>query len=169
MRIDRGDARSRHRKHCPTIANTIAASTLAIAAVRTQFPKRGLLVDLHGAADLVDRPDIHGLLGSDGGDSIARLLALDPTILWRRRGLVRTLQAAGLGVVPAEAKDAEHPNFDGGFTVRRHGASRPSGLDALQIEIVRRVRRETRRRNQLIQALAQGLVRLLARQKRLVS
>jgi N-formylglutamate amidohydrolase len=59
-------------------------------------------------------------------------------------------------------------SFDGGFTVRQHGASHASGLDALQIEIVRSVRSQERRRNRLIQSLAQGLVHLLAQQARLV-
>ena len=141
---------------------------LAIAAIKAQFPKRGVLVDIHGAADLVAQPDVHVLLGSDNGNSICRLLNLDPLILFRRGGVVRTLQAARFGVIPAEFDDPEHTSFDGGFTVREHGASHASGLDALQIEIVGSVRSQEGRRNQLIQSLAQGLVRLLAQQARLV-
>lgn len=141
---------------------------LAIAAIKSVFSRRGMLVDVHGAADLADRPAIDVLFGSDGGKSIGRLLALDPVILWRRRGLVRTLQSAGFGVIPAEAGDPENPNFDGGFTVRRHGAAHTAGLDALQVEIVRRVRLDADRRDELISALADGLLRLLVRQKKLV-
>jgi len=139
-----------------------------IAKITEDFPQRGLLVDIHGAADLTDQPGIHVFLGSDGGGSISRLLALDAKILWRRRGLVRTLEDAGFGVIPANADDPEHPNFDGGFTVRRHGAANPAGLDALQIEIVRSVRQDAGQRTALVQALAEGLIRLLARQKKLV-
>jgi N-formylglutamate amidohydrolase len=141
---------------------------LAIGSIRTAFPRRGLLVDLHGAADLGDLPDVHVLLGTDNGRSLARLLALDSNILWRRAGLVRTLESAGFGVIPARASDREHSSFDGGFTVRYHGAAHPSGLDALQIEVVRRVRVNATRRRRLIQALAEGLLKVLARQKKLV-
>jgi N-formylglutamate amidohydrolase len=141
---------------------------LAVAAIKAQFPKRGVLVDIHGAADLADQPDVHVLLGSDNGNSIRRLLNLDELILFRRAGLVRTLQAARFGVIPAEFDEPEHASFDGGFTVREHGASQASGLDALQIEIVRSVRGQEQRRNQLIQSLGHGLVRLLAQQARLV-
>jgi N-formylglutamate amidohydrolase len=139
-----------------------------IAKIKVDFPRRGLLVDIHGAADLTDQPGTHVLLGSDGGRSISRLLALDSKILWRRRGLVRTLEAAGFGVIPANAGDPEHPNFDGGFTVRRYGAVNASGLDALQIEIVRSVREDAQQRKALVQALAEGLIRLLAQQRRLI-
>lgn len=139
-----------------------------VATIKQDFPKRGLLVDIHGAADLADRPGVHVLLGSDGGTSISRLLALDSNILWRRGGLVRTLEAAGFGVIPAHAGDPEHANFDGGFTIQRHGAGHASGLDALQIEVVRSVRQDAGRRAALTRALADGVIRLLARQKRLV-
>ena len=78
-----------------------------LAKIKMDFPRRGLLVDIHGAADLPDQPGTHVLLGSDGGRSISRLLALDSKILWRRRGLVRTLEAAGFGVIPANAGDPD--------------------------------------------------------------
>ena len=71
-------------------------------------------------------------------------------------------------MVPANAGDPEPASFDGGFTVQRHGASRASGIDALQIEVVRNVRLDAARRDALIQLLAHGLIRLLARQKILV-
>jgi N-formylglutamate amidohydrolase len=142
--------------------------TLGIAAIKRTFPNRGLLVDIHGAADLADQPGIHVLLGTDNRRSLGRLFELDSMILWRRGGPVRALQSAGFGVIPAEAGEDEHSSFDGGFTVRRHGAARATGLDALQVEIVRSVRRDERRRQQLIQALAEGLVSLLRRQQRLV-
>jgi N-formylglutamate amidohydrolase len=141
--------------------------TLGIAAIKRTFPNRGLLVDIHGAADQ-DDPGIHVLLGTDNRRSLGRLFELDSMILWRRGGPVRALQSAGFGVIPAEAGEDEHSSFDGGFTVRRHGAARAAGLDALQVEIVRSVRRDERRRQQLIQALAEGLVSLLRRQQRLV-
>ena len=142
--------------------------TAAIRSTVKQFPRLGILVDIHGAADLSEEPDRHVLLGTDGGKSIARLLELDPRILFRRQGLVRSLQSGGFGVIPANAGDPEHASFDGGFTVQRHGASRASGIDALQIEVVRKVRLNAARRDALIQMLAHGLIRLLARQKILV-
>jgi N-formylglutamate amidohydrolase len=141
--------------------------TLGIAAIKRTFPNRGLLVDIHGARDQAD-PEIHVLLGTDNGKSLKRLLALDPMILWRRGGPVRRLQAAGFGVVPAEAGGMENSSFDGGFTVRSHGAERASGLDALQVEIVFNVRDNDDLRKQLIEALAAGLVSVLRRQARLV-
>ena len=48
--------------------------TAAIRSTVKQFPRRGILVDIHGAADLSEDPDTHVLLGTDGGKSIARLL-----------------------------------------------------------------------------------------------
>ena len=71
-------------------------------------------------------------------------------------------------MIPENAGDPEHASFDGGFTVQRHGASRASGIDALQIEVVRQVRLDAARRDALIQMLAHGLIRLLARQRILV-
>jgi hypothetical protein len=67
--------------------------TLGIAAIKRTFPNRGLLVDIHGAADQ-DDPGIHVLLGTDNRESLKRLLALDEMILWRRGGPVRRLQAS---------------------------------------------------------------------------
>ena len=51
--------------------------TAAIRSTVKQFPRLGILVDIHGAADLSKEPDTHVLLGTDGGESIARLLELD--------------------------------------------------------------------------------------------
>lgn len=70
--------------------------TAAIRSTVKQFPRRGILVDIHGAADLSEEPDTHVLLGTDGGESIARLLELDPRILFRRQGLVLSLQSWGI-------------------------------------------------------------------------
>jgi N-formylglutamate amidohydrolase len=141
---------------------------LALNSIRRDFPKRGLLVDIHGAADPADLPEVQVLLGTDGHKSIARLLELDPNMLWRRGGLVRKLEAAGFGVVPATSTAPEHANFDGGFTIRRYGASHPTGLDAVQVEIVRSVRLDPSRRTTLIGALARGLISVLVRQQKLV-
>jgi N-formylglutamate amidohydrolase len=142
--------------------------TLGIAAIKRTFPNRGLLVDIHGAADQPELPGIHVLLGMNNRKSLQRLLALDRRILWRRGGPVRRLQAAGFGVIPAEPDGRELSNFDGGFTVQHHGAERAAGLDALQVEIVRMVRMNKDRREELIEALAAGLVSVLRRQARLV-
>jgi N-formylglutamate amidohydrolase len=142
--------------------------TLGIAAIKRTFPNRGLLVDIHGAADQPEMPGIHVLLGPDNRRSIQRLRDLDDMILWRRGGPVRRLQAAGFGVIPAESNGRELSSFDGGFTIKRHGAERAAGLDALQVEIVRSVRMDEERREQLIEALAAGLVSVLRRQARLV-
>jgi N-formylglutamate amidohydrolase len=142
--------------------------TLGIAAIKRTFPNRGLLVDIHGAADQLEMPGIQVLLGMDNRKSLQRLLALDRRILWRPGGPVRRLQAAGFGVIPAEPDGRELSNFDGGFTVQHHGAERAAGLDALQVEIVRKVRMDEVSRGQLIAALAAGLVSVLRRQARLV-
>ena len=143
---------------------------LAIAAIKTVVSETGECSSTFMAQRIpgpINRTwDV--LLGSDNGNSIRRLLNLDPLILFRRPPCGRTLQAARFGVIPAAFDDPEHSSFDGGFTVRQHGASHASGLDALQIEIVRSVRSQERRRNRLIQSLAQGLVHLLAQQARLV-
>jgi N-formylglutamate amidohydrolase len=39
--------------------------TLGIAAIKRTFPNRGLLVDIHGAADQLEMPGIHVLLGME--------------------------------------------------------------------------------------------------------
>jgi hypothetical protein len=102
------------------------------------------------------------------GVRVGVTLRLDPNVLWRRAGLVRTLASPESGVVPAAADDAEHTNFDGGPTIRRYRGAQPTGLDALQIEIIRSVRLDCTPPNSICSSLGPGLVSLLARQQRRV-
>ena len=83
--------------------------TLGIAAIKRTFPNRGLLVDIHGAADQ-DDPGIHVLLGTDNGKSLKRLLALDEMILWRRGGPVR--KAPGRRVRRGPGRGQRHGEFE---------------------------------------------------------
>lgn len=113
----------------------------------------GLLFDIHGTAGIAAEPaDVY--LGTADGQTIARLLARDPSAMWRRRSLRGDLLAAGHVVSPRQPGDDEVPALSGGFTVRHYGSSHEDGIDAIQLEIDDALRKDVGQRNALIDVLA---------------
>lgn len=151
----------------------------AIAGFRREIVRRfgaGALVDLHGHVS--EPADLY--LGTRGGLTVgaasqpkarARLLRGPASLPARlaRAGyalpdfarVVRTDQPGKTRlprpvVVPLPAGNPAH--LDGGATVTLHGAHRPHGLAAWQVEVHRRIRFDPRARARFARALAAALV-----------
>lgn len=109
-----------------------------ISAIKKTF-EEGLLLDIHGQGvaprtiyrgtcnglttrRLVDRHGLEALVG--------------------RSSVLGFLEAEGYSVFPsgAERTTPEDGRFVGGYTVRTYGSHRPGGIDAIQLELGRRLR-----------------------------
>jgi N-formylglutamate amidohydrolase len=115
----------------------------------------GLLFDIHGTGGIEGTP-ASLYLGTVNGLTVQRLVRADPRALQRRRSLRGFLEAAGYPVV------ADPPQLVGGHTVRTYGSHHPDGLDAIQIEIILKLRESPPERAILIEDLAQAIARLVA-------
>jgi hypothetical protein len=134
-----------------------------VSEIRAEHDGVGLLLDLHGTRRREEAPaDIY--IGTENGLTITALRAeTGDDVLYRRRGLVGLLRAAGYGVLPGEAGVPEHPSFTGGYTVETHGSSHADGIDAIQLEIVAELRDDPCRRLALAADLAAAIASLLPR------
>jgi N-formylglutamate amidohydrolase len=121
----------------------------------------GLLFDVHGTSVIVDDPaDLY--LGTADGDTIARLLTVDPQAQSCRRSLPGFLRAAGYVVSPQPGRP-ETPAVNGGYTVRTYGSSSVDGLDAIQIEIALPLRDDDGTREAFIKSLVYAIGCLVPR------
>ena len=123
----------------------------------------GLLLDLHGSMRREDAPaDIY--VGTESGQTITALReGTSDDVLYRRRGLVGLLQAAGHALLPGEGGVPEHPSFTGGYTVETYGSHHADGIDAIQLEIAAELRTDPTRRAELASDLADAIASLLPR------
>ncbi len=128
-----------------------------VSEIRAENGGLGLLFDIHGTDN---DPDTI-FLGTGDGSTIARLLQVDPQAMWRRRSLRGFLEAAGYKVSPQKAGVPE--TLPGGFTVRTYGSSNTDGLDAIQIEIGSRLRKDGLEREVLIEVMAYAINSLVVR------
>jgi len=71
---------------------------------------------------------------TDRGNSISRLLELNPNALFDKNGFIKLLIDKGIHTCRSKKDDPEDPNFDGGHTIKKYGSS-GHGFQALQIEI----------------------------------
>jgi N-formylglutamate amidohydrolase len=131
--------------------------------IRAENDGIGLLLDLHGATRQPEAPaDIY--VGTENGKTVAALReGAGEDALYRRRGLVGLLQAAGYALLPGEAGRPEHPAFTGGYTVETYGSHRADGIDAIQLEIAAELRRSAASRARLATELAGVIASLLPR------
>jgi N-formylglutamate amidohydrolase len=130
-----------------------------IDEIRADNGGLGLLFDLHGTAGLAaDLADVY--LGTAGGQSVERLLKLDKEALFRRRSLRGFLRAEGYEVSPKDANTPESPRLQGGHTVRTYGSCHPHGLDAIQVEVHRRLRVRDDARVAFQRALALAIAKM---------
>jgi N-formylglutamate amidohydrolase len=85
--------------------------------IRAENDGIGLLLDLHGSKRRKDAPaDIY--VGTENGRTITALReGTSDDVLYRRRGLVGLLQAAGHTMLPSKFREREHHAFTGGYTV----------------------------------------------------
>jgi len=112
----------------------------------------GLLLDIHGSLQRSEDPaDIY--LGTDDGRTIERLLDIDPEAMWSDCGLRGSLQE-NYAISPTVQGEREVSSLDGGYTVNRYGSSKPTGIDAVQVEIVQSLRTNPAEREALIPRLA---------------
>ena len=128
-----------------------------VREIRAENGGLGLLFDIHGTDDAPS--DI--FLGTGDGTTIARLLQVDSTAMWRRRSLRAFLEAAGYTVSPQKPNVPEA--LPGGYTVRTYGSSNADGLDAIQIEIGSRLRADGLEREVLTDVLVYAMTSLLSR------
>jgi N-formylglutamate amidohydrolase len=131
--------------------------------IRAENDGIGLLLDLHGATRQPDAPaDIY--VGTENGWTITALRqGTSDDALYRRRGLVGLLQAAGYAMLPGEFGTPEHHAFTGGYTVETYGSHHADGIDAIQLEIVAELRRTETCRARLATELANAIASLLPR------
>jgi N-formylglutamate amidohydrolase len=117
--------------------------------IRAENGGLGLLFDIHGTRVIDDDPaDFY--LGTDNGNTVARLREADEHALFRRRSLHGFLAAAGHVVSPKQPGIPETPAVDGGHTVTTYGSSHEDGLDAIQIEIASPLRDDAEKRAPLL-------------------
>jgi N-formylglutamate amidohydrolase len=127
-----------------------------VDGVRAESGGPGLLFDIHGTAGIASDPaDLY--LGTEEGDSIARLLEIDPHAMSRRRSLSGLLTAAGYAVKLNAAP------LGGGYTIVTYGTSHVDGIDAIQVEIAAPIRKSAQRRAALIEHLAYAIRTLVDR------
>ena len=131
--------------------------------IRAENAGIGLLLDLHGATRQPDAPaEIY--VGTENGLTITALRqSTSDDALYRRRGLVGLLQAAGYTMLPGEFGTPEHHAFTGGYTVETYGSHHADGIDAIQLEIVAELRRTETCRARLATELANAIASLLPR------
>jgi N-formylglutamate amidohydrolase len=131
--------------------------------IRAENDGIGLLLDLHGATRQADAPaDIY--VGTENGKTITGLReGTSDDALYRRRGLVGLLQAAGYAMLPSGFGEREHRAFTGGYTVETYGSHHADGIDAIQLEFVAELRRPAPSRARLATDLANATLSLLPR------
>lgn len=129
----------------------------AVREIREKSARGGLLVDLHGQSR--DPETIHrGTL--DGLTVKALLETHGADALTGEDSPFGHLKASGFTVFPDNTPPGEPPEapaFRGGFAVATYGSHQADGIDAIQVEIGRALRRDPARRRQVVEALARGI------------
>jgi N-formylglutamate amidohydrolase len=131
--------------------------------IRAENDGIGLLLDLHGSRRRENAPaDIY--VGTENGKTISALRkSTGDDALYRRRGLVGLLQAAGYAMLPSRFGEREHRAFTGGYTVETYGSHHAAGIDAIQLEIVAELRTNAQCRARLATDLVNAIASLLPR------
>lgn len=136
-----------------------AALRRAVDEARRTSPRGGLLVDLHGQAQ--DPETVHR--GTRNGLTVKQLLEVHGVeALTGPDSLFGAVKAAGFTVFPdltPPGEPHEAGAFSGGFIVATYGSHQPDGIDAIQVEIGRTLRRSREQRQKVVEALAQGILR----------
>lgn len=135
-----------------------------ITEIRAENGGLGLLFDVHGTVGIPGAlADVY--LGTDDGKTIKRLLQVDPQAMGRRRSLHSLLTAASYAVLPTPPGLSVPSKLNGGHTVKTYGSSHADGLDAIQLEIDDRLRKDETGgtvRAQFIEHLAYAIRSLIA-------
>lgn len=128
-----------------------------VKEIGAKWPGVGLLLDIHGQAEF---DGIHR--GTKDGKTAARLVQrLGVDALVGKDGLFGRLAASGYAVFPPVGKPlgapGEDPRFNGGYTVGTYGSEHEEGIDAIQVEIGPRLRKDAVARRKLIDDLSAAI------------
>jgi N-formylglutamate amidohydrolase len=125
-----------------------------ILQIRERFPGGGLLIDIHGQSE---DPGVVHRGTRDGATTAALLRRHGPDAVGGPSSLLGVVQAKGFKVFPPPGAPIGLPpedrRFRGGYTVHAYGSRSAEGLDAIQIEVGRDLRRDPA----FIAALAEGI------------
>jgi N-formylglutamate amidohydrolase len=112
------------------------------AEMKQRFPRGVLLLDIHGQSD--DPGMLHR--GTQNGATVAALLRRHGAqALVGQNSIFGVIQARGYSVFPPNTPigdPRENPHLNGGFTVQTYGSGKANGMDAIQLEIGRHLRRD---------------------------
>jgi N-formylglutamate amidohydrolase len=124
-----------------------------IAQIKERFPKGALLLDVHGQWE--DPGVVHR--GTRNGATVAALIQKHgPEALIGPNSILGVVQSKGFKVFPSNTPIGTPPEdrrYNGGYTVHTYGSRSPDGLDAIQIEVGRDLRTDSR----FIAALSEGI------------
>lgn len=109
----------------------------ACSAVRARWG-HGLLLDLHGQSTVSNAI----IRGTANGRTVRTLVLVhgEPA-LSGPRSLLGGMAGRGYEVIPSGARQKEDTRYNGGFIVRTYGSDAPDGLDAIQLELGRSLRK----------------------------
>lgn len=115
-----------------------------VAQMKARFPRGAVLLDIHGQS--ADPAVVHR--GTRNGATVAALLGKHgEAALTGPQSIFGALQRKGFEVFPGNTPighPPEHRRFLGGFTVHTYGSGKPDGIDAIQVEVGRDLRRDAR-------------------------
>ena len=115
-----------------------------IAQIRARHPQGALLLDIHGQSD--DLAVLHR--GTQNGATVAALLNKHgPDALTGPQSIFGFLQEKGFKVFPPRAPIGYPPEdrrYSGGYTVQYYGSRSAQGIDAIQLEPGRDLRKDPR-------------------------
>jgi N-formylglutamate amidohydrolase len=127
---------------------------LFIAEIKANFPKGAVLLDIHGQGE--DPGVAHR--GTRNGATVAALIRTHgAAALTGPDSIFGALQSRGYKVFPPNTPIGDPPEekrYGGGFTVQTYGSGSPAGIDAIQIEVGRNLRTDSR----FVTALGEAIV-----------
>ena len=125
-----------------------------ITQMRERFPRGAVLLDIHGQST---EPDLL-LRGTRNGSTVAALLRNHgPDALIGPNSIFGVVQRRGYKVFPPNTpigNPSEDRRYGGGPTVQMYGSNNPDGIDAIQLEVGRAIRRDAG----FIAALGEGMI-----------
>ncbi len=122
--------------------------------IRTRFPNRGLLIDLHGQGS-----DENAIFrGTQNGKTLFRLLqAQGQDAVTGPDSVLGYLEDKGYRIIPPRSagfSQREAKEYNGGYTVMMYGSNQVNGIDALQVEMGLSLRQNRAFTDDLAQAIS---------------
>lgn len=127
---------------------------LFVSRIKEQFPRGALLLDIHGQSD--DPVVVHR--GTQNGATVAALVRKHGSdALIGANSIFGVVLNKGYKVFPPNTplgKPREDRRWNGGYTVQAYGSGTANGIDAIQIEVGRDLRKDPN----FIAVLSEGIV-----------